>query len=70
MNEHTVIVNTTPLGMYGNMEAKPEIPYHYCDENHLFYDLVYNPEVTAFLKAGQDNGATIKKRTRNASPSS
>ncbi len=60
MAEYTIIVNTTPLGMYGNMEAKPEIPYHYCNENHLFYDLVYNPEVTAFLKAGQDQGATIK----------
>ncbi len=60
MKEYTVIVNTTPLGMYGNMDAKPEIPYHYCGKEHLFFDLVYNPEVTAFLKAGQDQGATIK----------
>ncbi len=60
MNENTVIVNTTPLGMYGNLEAKPEIPYHYCGKDHLFYDLVYNPEVTAFLKAGQNQGGTIK----------
>jgi len=60
MEEYSVIINTTPLGMYGNNDAKPEIPYHYCGENHLFYDLVYNPEVTAFLYAGQKQGAAIK----------
>ncbi len=60
VKEYTVIVNTTPLGMYGSADAKPEIPYHYCNKNHLFYDLVYNPEVTAFLKAGLKQGAPIK----------
>ncbi|MCW3807680.1 shikimate dehydrogenase family protein [Plebeiibacterium marinum] len=60
IEENTVIVNTTPLGMYGNMDAKPDIPYQYCGNNHLFFDLVYNPEVTAFLKAGQEQGAVIK----------
>jgi len=60
IKENTVIINTTPLGMYGNQEAKPEIPYHYCSSEHLFYDLVYNPEVTAFLAAGQKHGASIK----------
>lgn len=60
MAHNTVIINTTPLGMYGNMEAKPDIPYHYCGKDHLFFDLIYNPEVTSFLKAGQMQGATIK----------
>ncbi len=61
INEYTIIVNTTPLGTSGkNENLKPEIPYHYCNQNHLFYDLVYNPEVTAFLAAGQKQGATIK----------
>ncbi len=57
---NTIIINTTPLGMYGDMEAKPYIPYQYCSKEHLFFDLIYNPEVTAFLKAGQLQGATIK----------
>lgn len=57
---NTIIINTTPLGMYGDMEAKPDIPYQYCGKEHLFFDLIYNPEVTAFLKAGQLQDATIK----------
>lgn len=60
MAQNTIIINTTPLGMYGDMEAKPDIPYHNCGKEHLFFDLIYNPEVTAFLKAGQIQGATIK----------
>ncbi|MGQ1783795.1 MULTISPECIES: shikimate dehydrogenase family protein [unclassified Saccharicrinis] len=60
MADNQVIINTTPLGMYGDMNAKPEIPYHYCGKNHLFFDLIYNPEITAFLKAGQKQGAAIK----------
>ena len=60
MAHNTIIINTTPLGMYGDMEAKPDIPYHYCGKEHLFFDLIYNPEVTAFLRAGQIQGAIIK----------
>ncbi|WP_075589988.1 shikimate dehydrogenase family protein [Labilibacter marinus] len=60
MIENTVIINTTPLGMYGDMNAKPAIPYEFCGEQHLFFDLIYNPEVTAFLKAAQEQGAAIK----------
>ncbi len=60
MQNNLVIINTTPLGMYGDLSAKPNIPYKYCGKNHLFYDLIYNPEVTAFLAAGQEQGAVIK----------
>ncbi len=52
MAEHLLIVNTTPLGMYPNVETYPEIPYNYLTENHLLYDLVYNPLETEFLKKG------------------
>ncbi len=60
MQKNLVIINTTPLGMYGDLSAKPNIPYKYCGKKHLFYDLIYNPEVTAFLAAGQEQGAVIK----------
>lgn len=60
MKDHQVIINTTPLGMYGDMDAKPTIPYQFCGPDHLFFDLIYNPEITAFLKAGQKQGAAIK----------
>ncbi len=60
MMENLLIVNTTPLGMYPEIDRCPAIPYHYLTENHICYDLVYNPEITKFMKLSQQNGATVK----------
>ncbi|MVT10934.1 shikimate dehydrogenase family protein [Chitinophaga tropicalis] len=60
MSSHKLIVNTTPLGMYPNVEAAPELPYDLISSGHLLYDLIYNPAVTAFLQKGADRGAVIK----------
>lgn len=57
---NTVIINTTPLGMYPNVNSSPDIPYEAITTKHLLYDLVYNPEETLFLKRGKEAGATIK----------
>ena len=59
-SEYTVIVNTTPLGMYPNTESFPDIPYELKDENYLCYDLVYNPEITEFMKRSAKEGAVTK----------
>jgi shikimate dehydrogenase len=60
MASHTLIVNTTPLGMYPDVSAAPALPYEQLTDKHLLYDLIYNPAVTAFLQQGADRGATIK----------
>ncbi|QHS62495.1 shikimate dehydrogenase family protein [Chitinophaga agri] len=60
MASHTLIINTTPLGMYPNVTAAPAIPYDQLTDRHLLYDLIYNPAVTTFLQKGADRGATIK----------
>ena len=60
MEENTVIINTTPVGLYPNTEACPDIPYKFIGESHLLYDLVYNPAKTVFLQKGEEKGATIK----------
>ena len=60
IEEHTIIINTTPLGMYPNEDACPPIPYQYLGSQHLLYDLLYNPAKTLFLQKGQQQGATIK----------
>ena len=59
ISEHQLIVNTTPLGMYPEIEDCPGIPYEYITENHFVMDLIYNPEKTLFLKRAQQNGAAI-----------
>ena len=54
-----IIINTTPLGMYPNIETCPEIPYEYLSHKHLVYDLVYNPKKTLFLKKAENQNCNI-----------
>lgn len=60
METHKVIVNTTPLGMYPNIDECPDIPYNLLTPQHLCYDLLYNPDVTMFMKRSADAGAEVK----------
>lgn len=60
MESYKIIVNCTPIGTYPLIEGCPAIPFEYVDEQHLLYDLVYNPPLTEFLKQGQLKRATIK----------
>lgn len=60
MASHKVIVNTTPLGMYPKVDNCPDIPYDCLTPEHLLYDLIYNPDVTTFMKRGQEHGAEVK----------
>ena len=60
IQDHTVIVNATPLGMYPKTDSCPLIPYNYLTSNHILYDLVYNPDETLFMKKGKEYGATVK----------
>lgn len=63
LSEYTVIVNCTPLGTYPNINDKPDIPYHFITNQHLLFDLIYNPEKTAFLLAGEQEGGKISNGT-------
>lgn len=60
MESHTIIVNCSPLGTSPNIERFPDIPYLFLNQQHLLYDLIYNPEETLFLSKGKIQGATIK----------
>jgi shikimate dehydrogenase len=55
-----LIINTTPLGMFPQIDKKPTIPYHLITNRHLLYDLIYNPNQTQFLSEGKSRGAAIK----------
>ena len=58
-DEFTILVNCTPLGTHPNVDQKPDIPYKYLKEKHLLFDLIYNPKKSAFLLAGESQGAII-----------
>ena len=56
---HKMIVNTTPLGTFPNIDETPKVPLAKVTNEHLFVDLVYNPKETRFLKNGKENNAVI-----------
>ncbi len=60
IEDHLLIINTTPLGMSPDIEKCPDIPYELLTSKHLLYDLIYNPEETEFLKRGNAQGAVVK----------
>jgi shikimate dehydrogenase len=60
MAEHTLIVNTTPLGMYPYTDECPPLPYEAMTSRHYLFDLIYNPARTLFLQKGEAHGATVE----------
>ena len=58
--EYKLMINTTPLGMYPNMDSSPNINFDYINDKHFIYDLIYNPELTELLKKSKSKGANIK----------
>lgn len=60
IDEHTVIVNCSPVGMHPHTDEAPAIPYELLTPRHLLYDLVYNPLDTRFMQLGREHGATVK----------
>jgi shikimate dehydrogenase len=60
MELHTLVINTTPLGMFPNIEACPDIPYQLLTPDHHLFDLTYNPAESTFLAKGKQMGATIQ----------
>lgn len=60
MADFMVVVNCTPLGMYPKVDAAPAIPYDLLSPHHVLFDLVYNPDVTLFMRKGMEHGAVVK----------
>ncbi|HVF80580.1 MAG TPA: shikimate dehydrogenase [Flavisolibacter sp.] len=59
LNQYHLIINTTPLGMYPEIDAEPVIPYGSLTSKHFLFDIIYNPEKTKFLAEGEKRGAQI-----------
>jgi len=60
LEAHRIVINTTPLGMYPNMDGLPSLDYSSIGSCHLLYDVVYNPRMTAFMRMGVSRGALVK----------
>ena len=57
---YDIIINTTPLGTYPKTADFPQIPFKQLNENHLLFDLIYNPIESTFLRFGKTRNCSIK----------
>lgn len=60
MEKHTIIINSTPLGTFPDIDKCPNIPYQFINKNHILYDLIYNPAISTFLAKGNEKEAITK----------
>ncbi len=52
-----IIINTTPIGMYPDLEKSP-FPSHLLNSKMVVMDIIYNPLKTKLLSQAQDNGCS------------
>jgi len=60
LQHYPLIINTTPLGMSPDVATCPPLSYEQLTDQHLLYDLVYNPTQTLFLQKGAAQGAATQ----------
>ena len=60
MKQFQIVINTTPLGTFPNVNEFPPLPYELITNQYYFFDLVYNPSKTMFLSLAQKHGAVIE----------
>jgi shikimate dehydrogenase len=55
-----VVVNTTPVGQYPQVDEMPPLSLEGMTENHLIYDLIYNPPYTRLLQEAKERKGVYK----------
>ena len=59
LRQNHLIINTTPLGMYPQIDDFPNLHYQALSKKHILIDLIYNPKETAFMELGKTWGAKV-----------
>lgn len=62
--KYSIIVNTTPAGMYPNCESYPPFPTELLGPKHFVFDMIYNPEETILLQKASKQGARTSNGLR------
>ena len=57
---HPLIINTSPVGTYPQVEDMPNIPLEQLNAAHRVYDLVYNPPITRLMQECIARGGASK----------
>lgn len=60
LDKYQIIINTTPLGTFPEIQNQPPLSLERVHSKQLFFDLIYNPLETKFLKEAKFRGAETK----------
>ena len=59
-----LIINASPVGTFPHSNEAPALPYAQLTDQHLLYDLVYNPAETQGMKLASARGAAVHNGLR------
>lgn len=59
LKANPLIINTTPVGMFPQIDNFPDLHYQGLTKKHTLIDLIYNPRETAFMELGRTWGAKV-----------
>lgn len=59
LSKADIIINTTPLGMYPNIDFMPLSSDFTFSKQQIIFDVIYNPKKTKLLKLAEEQGCTI-----------
>ncbi|MBW9220724.1 shikimate dehydrogenase [Methanothermococcus sp. SCGC AD-155-M21] len=57
IEDYNIIIHTTPVGMYPNINTKPIIDVDKINKDMVVMDLIYNPRETVLLKESRNRAA-------------
>lgn len=60
LDQYQIIINTTPLGTFPKVQNQPPLSLERVHLQQFYYDLIYNPLETEFLKEAKSRGAETK----------
>jgi shikimate dehydrogenase len=60
MKQFEIVINTTPVGTFPNVDECPPLRYELVTNQYYFFDLIYNPAKTKFLSLSEKHGALIE----------
>ncbi len=60
IRDNKLLINCTPVGMYPDIGDKLPLAWSALSSEHFLFDLIYNPDMTGFLKEGLERGASVQ----------
>lgn len=60
LQQHSLLINTTPVGTFPNVNDCLPLPYQFICSKHFAFDMIYNPALSSFLEKCRAQNAQIK----------